>query len=656
MVHDLQDELNAGLELHKAGRLAEAVGIYEKILNANPDHAEALHLSGLAAHHGGRNDEAVKFATRAVSLDPGNSKYITNLGSFYMALGQEDAARTSYRDALEIDPESINALFNLGVIYTSDENWDAAVELFRRAIALEPAFADAHYNLGLTLAKTGQVKEAIASYRSSIAINPVHGDCQNNLGVLLRDRGNLEASVDCFRKALDVKPDYAEAHCNLGNALSDLGDLDEALACYKKAVELEPGFSAPQNNYLHTLLYLPEVSNQHLFDTSCQFVKARHESRIESDQRPNIELASDERLRIGYLSSDFYNHPIGDNVTPLLCNHDHQKFEIFCYSEMSKKDDVTDMLRGHADHWRTVTGLSDAAVAKCIEDDGIHIMVYLGGNFDANRPFVATYRPAPVQVSMYSGTTTAVEGMDFWLTDRILHPEGSGELFTEELVYLPNFYAYPELQDTPPVASLPADDNDFITFASFNKPRKMNDKVLDLWSQVLLEVANSRLILKFGNFLESPLLSQKILGRLAHNAVARDRITLISTEDSFHDHLACYNQADIALDTFPFAGATTTFQALWMGVPVISLMGERFIARMGGSISYHAGLPSLAAETPQEFVEQAVSLAGQRSELRKLRSTMRQRLLSSSLCDGPAYARHLEQAYCSLWNARTGKG
>jgi len=652
----LSDKLNAGLEHHKAGRLAEAEEIYATVLRADPENAEAFHLSGLAAHHGGRNEEAVEFASSAVRLDPDNSKYITNLGSFHMALGDKDAASKCYHDALKIDPDSINALYNLGVISTSGEDWDGAVGFFRRAVTLQSDFAEAHYNLGLTLTKTGQMEEAIACYRRSIAINPAHAESHNNLGVLLRDQGRFDEAVDCFGKAMEIRPDYVEAHCNMGNVLSDMGDLDRAFACYKKAMVLEPDFSAPQNNYLHTLLYLPDVSNQQLFDAFAQFAETSQSSLVEPEARRDHSLAAEGRLRIGYLSSDFCDHPIGHNITPLLCNHDHEKFEIYCYGELSKQDDITKMLSTQADHWRIVTGLSNADIAEKIHDDGIHVMVYLGGNFDANRPFVAVHRPAPVQISMHGGTTTALDDMDFWLTDKILHPEDSSEIFTEELLHLPNFYAYPALQNTPPVSSLPADDNDFITFASFNKPRKMNDKVLDLWAQVMRAVPHSRLILKFSNFLESPLLSQKILDRMAGNDIASERITLLSARDSFHDHLACYHKADIALDTFPFAGATTTFQALWMGIPVISLMGERFISRMGGSISFHAGLENLVVETPQEFVEQAVALANDRRQLRQLRSTMRQCLLSSPLCDGPAYARNVEQVFRTLWNARTNSG
>jgi len=637
---------------HKAGRLAEAEELYRQVLKVDPENAEAHHLCGLAAHHGGRNQEAVEFTSSALHLEPGNVKYMTNLGSFYLALGDTEAAAGCYKNALKVDADSSDAHYNLGVIATTGEDWPAAVEFFRRAAFLEPDFADAHYNLGLTLTKIGQMDEAAACYRHAITLNPAHPECHSNLGVLLRDQGHFEEAIECFSKAISLNPVNAEVYCNLGNTLSDLGELDEAIDCYKKAMSIDPGLTAARNNFLHTLLYLSGISNQQLFDAFRQSVQ----DTAKPVARCDIKLAPDERLRIGYLSSDFCNHPIGHNVTPLLCNHDHQKYEIFCYSELSKSDDITKMLRGHADHWRNVTGLSNTDIAGKISDDDIHIMVYLGGNFDANRPFVALHRPAPVQVSMYGGTTTALQEMDFWLTDKILHPEDSSEIFTEKLLHLPNFYAYPALQNTPPVSSLPADDNDFITFASFNKPRKMNEMVLDLWSQVLGAIPHSRLILKFSNFLESPVLSDKIRDRLSANGIASERISLLSAQDSFHDHLACYHQADIALDTFPFAGATTTFQALWMGVPVVSLMGERFIARMGGSISVHAGLEELAVESSQAFVEQAVALANDRARLRQLRATLRQRLLTSPLCDGPSYARNVEQALHTLWKARVNDG
>lgn len=418
-------------------------------------------------------------------------------------------------------------------------------------------------------------------------------------------------------------------------------------------MDLTPGPSRIANNYLHALLYDPELTNEELFDSYRRIIGERHP--VPSAAVAGVRAAPHdptEKLRIGYLSSDFHDHPVGHNTLALIGNHDHTKVEVFCYAHETKEDDITGRFKEGADHWRPITGLSDQEIAALIGDDGIHIMVYLGGHFDNNRPSVATLRPAPVQVSLFNGTTTALNEMDYWLTDGVLHPSNTTEQFTEELVPVPSFFVWPPPRDAPPVSTPPADANGFITFASFNKPGKINNAVLDLWSDVLGAVPDSRLMLKYKDFLETPSLRQRILGHLKANAIAEDRITLISTDDSYQDHLACYAQADIGLDTFPFSGATTTFQALWMGVPVISLMTDRFIGRMGGALSTHAGLGDLAVDNRQAYVDQAAALAADLPRLRDLRASLRDRVANSPLCDGPGYAASVEEVFKDMWKAR----
>ncbi len=317
------------------------------------------------------------------------------------------------------------------------------------------------------------------------------------------------------------------------------------------------------------------------------------------------------------------------------------------------EDNVTRTFQSHADHWRVVNSMTDTDIAEAMRADGIHLAVFLGGHFDENRPGVAAYGAAPVQVSMHGGSTTALDAMDYWLSDDVLHPreEGDGaEGFTETLWRLPNFYAFTKPTDAPDVSPLPADENGTVTFVSFNKPCKMNDGVLDVWSGVLNAVAGSKLILKFRNHLDDGALAGPILDRLKANGIKEDRIEMAASTDDIDQHLAHYHRGDIALDTFPFSGATTTFQALWMGVPVVSLYGERFIGRMGASISHHAGLGDLAATTPADYVDACATLALNLDRLRDLRRGLRDQVKASPLYNGAAYARNIEDAFFAMWD------
>ena len=671
------------LEHHQAGRLEEAAGQYRNTLNADPENVIAYSNLGAALNDLGRFDEAISCYDKALSVDPNYVEALNNKGNTLKALGRLEYSIACFKKALTLSPDLAQAHYNLGTVFQDLERMSDAVDCFQKALAIQPEYAEAHNNLGNVFKHLGRLDEAVACLREALALRPNHaatysnlgeGLCQqglwddalacyrkaldldpglaeahSNLGNVLHERDQLDDAVACYRKAISLKPDYAEAYNNLGNALNSLGELEEAIACYEKAVALKPDFLLARNNHLHVLLYLPEITNQELFDAYRRIVGGAPSKEAQSVPLPTPAWSLDTRLRIGYLSSDFHDHPVGRNVLPLISNHDHDRFEIFCYAEVSKNDDITEQFKRHADHWRIIKGLADVQVAEQISDDQIHILVYLGGPFDENRPSISSHHPAPVQASMFSGTTTALNDMDFWITDGILNPETTTERFSENLVRLVSLFTYPLTEDMPRVSALPADENGFVTFASFNKPCKMTDDVLDHWSMVLAALPDARLHLKFKNYLENPSLSRKILARFERNGIAPYRIALLAGVDSFHDHLAHYHQADIALDTFPFSGATTTFQALWMGVPVISLLGDRFISRMGASLSLHAGLDGVTALSAEEYVERAVALANDRPRLRELRASLRQRLAASPVCDGPGYARNMEDAFQAMW-------
>ncbi|NQV84763.1 MAG: tetratricopeptide repeat protein [Rhodospirillales bacterium] len=644
------------VQFHQDGQFIEAGALYRQILDINSDLAEVHCNLGSVQNSLGDNVAAEASHRRAIALKPGYADAHGNLGNVLSDLNRWDEAITSYQHALTHNPKNANIHNSLGSALQELDRHGDAIRSFETAIVLNPGFAEAHGNLGISLLETDGPDEAIASYLRALALKPDFAEAHSNMGNALKDLGRLDDAASCYGRALAIRPGYAQARCNLGNVLTYMGQLDEALACYEQALTDKPDHRLAANNYLHTLLYHPDVSNDELFD-ACRRMAGGPVAISQTHSGTALEAGA--RLRIGYLSSDFRDHPLGHNILPLIANHDHDAFEIFCYAELSSPDAMTQEFQNHADHWRAIKGMTDAEVANRIHADGVHVLVYLGGQFDENRPSVAAHRPAPVQVSLFAGTTTAVEGVDYWLTDAVLHPPdnagGTTERFTEELYRLPSLFIYPMPEHSTPVSALPADDNGYVTFASFNKPSKMNDRVLDLWADVLGAVPNARLMLKFRNYLASPTIRQRILSRFEKNGIALERIRLLDEKDSFQDHLARYAQADIALDTFPFSGATTTFQALWMGVPVLSLMGDRFITRMGGSITAQAGVENLTAETAEEFVALAAALADDLDRLRELRSTLRQRIGSSPLCDGAAYARNMEDSFRSMWAAKAGK-
>lgn len=660
---------NLGGVLKDLARLIEAADAYRGAIGADPGDAEAHMNLGNTLDLLGDGEAAEQSLRQSCALDPGSAAAHFNLANVLRKSGRPgaaDEAEACYRRTLALSPGMPEAHDCLGRILLERGDLAGAREQYRKAIQLNAGFAAAHANLATVYRKTGQLDEAEASCRRAIKLDADLAGAHDVLGNVHMAQGKIFEAAACFRRAIALDENLAEAHSDLGNALTDLRDLDGALASYQTAMQLtadaadsgKPALGDAGKNTLITLLYQPGLSNKELFERYRGAVPSPGKSP-EHPPAPAAPHKPGDRLRIGYVSSDFRFHPVGNNVLPLLANHDHDRVEVFCYAHVMAADEVTETFRNHADHWRPVTTMTDAEVAGAMRADGIQVAVFLGGHFDENRPGAAAFGSAPVQAAMHGGSTTALDAMDYWFSDDVLHPEDEGagaERFTETLVRLPNFYAFTPPPEAPDVSALPADGNGFVTFVSFNKPCKMNDGVLDVWSGVLKAVPESRLILKFRNHLGDAALAGPMLARLEANGIGAGRIEMAAALDGIGDHLAHYHRGDIALDPFPFSGATTTFQALWMGLPVISLYGERFIGRMAASISHHAGLSDLAAATPAEYVDAAAALAADRDRLRDLRSGLRQQLKASPLCDGRAYARNVEDALQAMWEKAGAKG
>jgi predicted O-linked N-acetylglucosamine transferase (SPINDLY family) len=460
----------------------------------------------------------------------------------------------------------------------------------------------------------------------------------------------LEDAVASYNKALAIKPDFAEAHYNLGSALMNLGKLDEAITSYRKAFAINPEYVDADRNLLFALLNVPGLTPEELFAEHVCFAENHARDIVHLGGNLTNDTDPDRRLRVGYLSSDFKNHPVGLNVISLVSSHDHDKFEVFCYADVPRPDAVTKQFRSCVDHWRPIAGKPDADVAGMVRADEIDVLVCLAGRFDNNHPLVCAHRVAPVQVSFHDGATSGLKEMDYWLTDDYLHPDNTKELFTEELYRLPVLYQYPPIEDAPPVAALPAENAGYITFGSFNNPAKVNDEVLCLWAEVLTSVPGSKMLLKYKNWYAQASLQDRVFEQFAACGIEQDRVILAAPpRDTLTEHLSRYGDIDIALDPFPFNGSTTTFQALWMGVPVISLAGETFISRAAGSLLHQVELDDLTVDTPEAYVALARDFAGDLDRLRTLRAGLREQVAASPLCDAPAYARSVETAYRSMW-------
>ncbi len=581
-----------------------------------PMGAAALYAAGVERHQAGRLAEAEVWCRRALAAEPGHA------------------------DALHL----------LGVIARRAGRHEAAVQLIGEAIKRNGRDPLYHYNLGNALDDLGRLDEAATAYRRATDLNPDFAEAHFNLGFAFQNHRKFDEAIAAFRRAIEVRPDYAEAHSNLGVALQGQGKLDEAIAAYRRAIEVRPDHADAQSNLLMCLNYHDEITADRVFAAHREWG-----ARVARQARPPAAYANardaERRLRIGYVSPDFRQHSVAYFVEPLLKGHDRQAVEVFCYAEVARPDAATARLRGLADCWRATVGLSDDELADRIRADGVDILVDLAGHTANNRLGVFARRPAPVQATWLGyPNTTGLDAIDYRLVDAVTDPPGAADaLASETLVRLEGgFLCYGGAPDAPEPAAPPCLKNGAATFGSANNGAKVSTAAFDAWARLLVRLPEARLLLKgpqFGDATARALL----LARLAERGVAAERVELMAWLPDKAAHLAVYDRIDVALDPFPYNGATTTCEALWMGVPVVTLRGDRHAGRVGASLLSQIGLTDLVADSVENYVEIAAALAGDRERLTDLRGSLRPRMAASPLCDGPAFARKIEAAFRRMW-------
>jgi predicted O-linked N-acetylglucosamine transferase (SPINDLY family) len=598
---------------HQAGRIAEAEPLYRQLLAIDPNHADALHLLGLICHQAGRSPEGAELIRQAVSLRPGDASYLCNLGLVLAAMGHSDGAIESYRAALAIRPEA--------------EIW---------------------FNLGNALHRRGDFAGAIEAFRKAIELNPPLAQAINNLALALHDDSQLDEAIATYRRALELCPESAEVLKNLGNAMKDAGELDEAIRCYQRSSDLS-GDPRAAGNLLYAMHFHPRYGPREIFELHARW-NDRFCRSLSSEIRFHANDPSPDRpLRIGYVSPDFYAHPVGRFLLPLFAHHDPEQLKICCYSDVKQPDAVTYQLRSRANVWRDTGSLSDAQLAETIRQDSIDVLVDLTMHMKGSRLLVFARKPAPVQVTYLAYcSTTGVEAIDYRLTDPFLDPIGIDEsAYCEKSIRLPRTYwCYKPHYDAIPVAPPPSDRTSQITFGCLNTYSKINPDVLRTWAAVLRNVPDSRLVVHSlpGAHRE------RDRSLLQEQGVDRDRLQFVGFlhgEDYFHQ----YHQIDVALDPFPYQGGTTTCDAMWMGAPVVSLAGRTAVSRAGLSILSNVGVPELVARTGDDYVKIATQLALDLPRRTELRSTFRERMRSSPLMDPARFAEDVQSAYRQMWRS-----
>ena len=749
----ITEAFQTALRHHQAGRLSDAEAVYLHVLQAEPEHVEALHMLGVIARQSQRNDIAIQLIGKAISIQSTAGMHY-NLGAALHAQGQLADAVQHYQSAIALKPAFAEAYCHCGVALQAQRDLASAITCYRTALSIKPDYAAAHGNLGVALMAQHQTESAIACYRQALSINPQDAGIYNNLGNALRTQGNFDLAVDSYHHALAIKPDFAEAYANLGLAHQELGDLDTAIAHYRHALTIQPDNAITQNNLGNAL------KEQHKFDeaaasyrkalaiqpdyvyahnnlgatllaqgetdaaiASCRraialdpaYAKAHNnlglalqaqgnpQSAIESYRRalkidphhigahgnllcalhstvdgsPEQRIAEARRyganllaqakpystwsvnltanlqpLRIGVMFGGSTKHSIIRCLDGILPHCNSAKVQLIAYSARQTHDELAKALQPRFGEWHSIDGLNDEAAARKIHNDRIHILIDVAGHAVDNRLPVFAWKPAPVQVTWPGFATSGMPGMDYVLTDKFSVPDAQANQFTEAIWYLPDT----QLCLSPPtndadldVAPAPMRRNGYITFGCFRPLSALNDQVLATWGKIFHALPHAVLRLQHHQ-LRSQAAREKLAQRLATVGIAPQRILLLESVSRRAD-LEAYAEVDILLDTFPHTGSDAMCDALWMGVPTLTIAGNSAAARQGASLLACAGLTEWIADDINDYVLRALTHAAWFQRLARLRQGLRHNVFVSPLFNAQRFAANFEKALGDIWQA-----
>jgi len=639
--------LEAAVAAARAGDWPAAQRACRTLLMAEPGNWAGWHLASLASATLVRLPPTAPFE-RAAFLAPERHELWAALAAAFESHGAHPAAIRAARRALSLAPAVAESVANLGIALKSAQATASAARWLDRADALSPGHPVIRNNRAVLHIAAGEDARAAALLRTVVNAAPGYPDARLNLATLERRFGRPGVALPLLAGALRIAPFDSDVLAELGTALVTIGEARAGIVWLRRALAAQPGNAKAMSSLLGALSYAPDVGEDER--KAAYGMAAAQVARITPPvARPAPRQGGDGRPALGYVSASLHSHPMAAQFIELLRHHRRDRVHVTVYTDIHRRDDVTERIRGLADRWRETTDLADGAVADLVRSDGIDLLVFLAPHEEGSRRALPDHRAARAQVSLHDIATSGLPSVDAWLTDPILHPADTTEWFSETLVRLPSLFLFPDFGDEPPVS--PPPERGGVVFASFNNPAKLSEPTLAAWSEILHRVPASALALRYGALFDDAAVAGRVRALMARHGIAPDRLRLSAGSLPRAAHMRAIQDADIVLDPFPYGGNTATIEALWAGVPVVTLAGSRFLGRMGASILAHAGLGRCVARTVEEYVGCAQTLAADVDLRRALRISLRADLRRSALFDAKTYAERMEETLRAL--ART---
>ena len=622
------------------GKFGAAIKAYKKAIEQQPDYADPYYNLGNVLQNQGKQDQAIEAYKKAIRIKPDFAWAQNNIGVVLQDQGRLNQAVKAYKKAIEIQPAFADPYFNLGVVFQDQGKLDKAIKTYKKALGVKPDNALAYNNLGNALKDQGNLNEALDAYKKAIEIQPDYADPYYNLGNALRDQGKQDEAVKAYKKAIEIQPDFADACNNIGNILSDQGNIEEAIEAYNRTISMNPHHFKAYSNLIFFLAQIELVDSKFLEKITKSYNKATS-SKVKRSFHHKKSFPS-QKLRVGFVSGDMRDHPVGYFLQNLFKYINKEKVEIYVYSNSTNYTKLTYSLKKFTAFWRNITNISDHEAAEIIYNDTLDVLIDLSGHTALNRLPVFAYKPCAIQASWlgYFGSTFLNE-MDFIIGDSFVTPLEKSKDFYEKIALLEHCYlcfAAPNFEL--PVSNTPALENKIITFGCFNHSRKLNSNVISTWSRILINVEKSKLLLKGDSYTKDSI--DKILHEFSLNNIDASQL-MFEGQCSREDLLKSYDRVDISLDPFPYPGGTTTCEAIWMGVPTITMKGSSFLSSVGETIAVNSGHGNLCAETTDKYIELAVQLSGDISTLNANRLQRRSNVIKTPLFDGLGFAKDFQR-------------
>jgi protein O-GlcNAc transferase len=643
-----EKEINFILKLFSLRKLEEAKKQIDKDLKKYPNSAILFNMLGIAYGQSKEPKDAEKNFKKAIEADSNFAQAYNNLGTLLYELENIEEAIYYYEKAINLNKDFVEALVNIGCAKRALNKFNEAIEFFIKVLKLKPNHAEAYNYLGVAYFDIGNKEQALENFEKAIKIKPDYAEAYNHLGVILRKFKRYDESLASYNKSIKFNPNQKETYLNLGSLYTNLGKYNEATQAYKKAIEIQPDYALAHSNLLFNINCKQDFDPQ-------EYLREAKNFRINCKPKKNFSLncnfeKNPTKLKLGLVSADFGNHPGGFFTLSTLRELIKKNFELVAYATKERSDEFSHHFKPLFSRWHSVEKEKDEKIVEKIVEDGIHILIDLQGHSSKNRLPIFIYKAAPIQLSWLGQASTGIPEIDYFIGSPHITPKDEENHFVEKI------YRLPEISQcfTPPdfdveVNTLPALKNNFITFGCVNKLSKVNDDVILLWSKVLSSVKGSKIFLK-NKDLDNKNVREKVLQGFKINNINEDRIILEGESKTRKELLQVYNHIDIALDPFPFQGNTSTIEAVWMGVPVLTLRGNRYLFHFGESINSNLNMKDWIANNHEEYISKSLEFASDIKQLTKIRKTLRQKALNSPVFDAERLSEHFSKMLWDIWN------